>query len=48
LQNILISTKSCALGWAIFSCFYGAGLLVYIIAAFILPKKSEAVQKRGN
>ena len=29
------------LGWAIFSCFYGAGLLVYIIAAFILPKKAK-------
>ncbi len=29
------------LAWAIFSCFAGAGILAYIIAALIMPKKSD-------
>lgn len=27
------------LAWAIFSCFCGAGILAYIIAAIVIPKK---------
>ena len=27
--------------WVVFSIMYGAGLLVYIIAALILPRKSD-------
>lgn len=29
------------LAWAVLSCFAGAGILAYIIAAFIIPVKPE-------
>ena len=30
--------------WVIFTCFAFAGLIAYIIAAIIMPKKSDIVQ----
>jgi len=29
------------LGWVVFTCCGGAGILAYIIAAIVMPKKSD-------
>lgn len=29
------------IGWVVFTCFAGSGLIAYIIAAIILPRKSQ-------
>lgn len=31
------------LGWALVSCFAGAGIVAYIAAAIIMPVKSEVI-----
>ena len=31
------------LGWALVSCFFGAGIVAYIAAAIIMPVKSEVI-----
>ena len=31
------------LGWALVSCFLGAGIVAYIAAAIIMPVKSEII-----
>ncbi len=34
--------------WAILTLFYGIGLLVYIICAFVFPDKSTVVPDSGD
>lgn len=29
------------LGWVLFSCMGGAGLIAYLIAIFVIPKQSD-------
>ncbi|MEM1485063.1 PspC domain-containing protein [Oscillospiraceae bacterium PP1C4] len=31
------------LGWVVFSCLGGAGLLAYLIAAIVIPKQSSVM-----
>lgn len=31
------------LGWVIFSCLWGSGVLAYIICAIIIPKKPDVL-----
>lgn len=31
------------LGWALVSCFFGAGIVAYIAGAIIMPVKSEII-----
>lgn len=31
------------LAWILFSCFCGGGIIAYIIAAIVMPKKSDVI-----
>lgn len=31
------------LAWILFACFYGGGIIAYIIAAIVMPKKSDII-----
>lgn len=31
------------LAWILFTAFYGSGIIAYIIAAIVMPKKSDTI-----
>lgn len=31
------------LAWILFTCFYGSGIVAYIIAAIVMPRKSDVI-----
>ena len=40
-KNISIDVSVIRIIWALLSCFYGAGVLVYFVFAFVLPYDEE-------
>ena len=40
-SNINIDVSVIRIIWALLSCFYGAGVLVYFVFAFVLPYDEE-------
>ena len=40
-KNISVDVSVIRIIWALLSCFYGAGVLVYFVFAFILPYDEE-------
>ena len=40
-KNISIDVSVIRIIWALLSCFYGVGILVYFVFAFVLPYDEE-------
>ena len=40
-KNISVDVSVIRIIWALLSCFYGAGVLVYFVFAFVLPYDEE-------
>ena len=40
-KNIRVDVSVIRIIWALLSCFYGAGVLVYFVFAFVLPYDEE-------